>query len=70
MLAENDLADLRNPSRYGGSNNPLDCLNRLGGQTRFEDKPDHKTVSPGVTPGMRSVSGPRNLIEEFDPGSA
>jgi hypothetical protein len=46
------------------------------GRTRFEDKPLRETVSPrrwcprGCYAGREDRRGPRNSIEEFDPGSA
>ena len=46
------------------------------GRTRFEDKPRRETVSPrlsrprGRDAGLEDRRGPRNSIEEFDPGSA
>ena len=70
MSSGNDLADLHHPSRDGGSNNPLDCLNRLGGQTHFADKHGHETVSPDFNVRHEECVVPKNLIEEFDPGSA
>jgi hypothetical protein len=48
------------------------------GRTRFEDNPSFESVSLGLCRRMKVLRyaghqdelGPRNLIEEFDPGSA
>ena len=74
------LTDLRVLSRTRGAVNktrPWLVLTMAGdGRTRFEDNPRDETVSPSsarasVTDARREDwRGPRNSIEEFDPGSA
>ena len=64
------LADLSDSHRQAVISQ-LDCLSRVGiGQTPFEDKLTHKTVSRRVYAVHEACGQPRNTIGEFDPGSA